>query len=115
MFLLALFYRFLSAAVGLQTGAGKTWRKHANSKLSILVLLNCFPQRKILILFLSGLSTEHDDSDESDDEHEIEWSRGRYQFSEGGEEALECEVSSDSSASDDSSDSSIEIRIPRLK
>ena len=35
----ALFYRILSAAVGLRTGAGKIWRKHANSKLMILV--NC--------------------------------------------------------------------------
>ena len=56
-----------------------------------------FPQWKILILFLSGLSTERDDSDDSDDEHEIEWSRGRYQFSEGGEEAQECAVSWESS------------------
>ena len=98
MFFLALFYRIFSAAVGLRTGAGKIWRKHANSKLSILVLPNCFPQRKILILFLSGLSTEHDDSDESDDEHEIEWPRDRYQFSEGElEEALEYADSCESS------------------
>ena len=47
MFFLALFYRILSAAVGLRTGAGKIWRKHANSKLSILVLPNYFPRWKI--------------------------------------------------------------------
>ena len=32
-----LFYRILSAAVGLGTGAGRVWRKRANSRLSILV------------------------------------------------------------------------------
>ena len=79
-----MFYRIFSAAVGLRTGAGKIWRKHANSKLSILVLPSVitFHDEKFLILFLSGLSTEHVDSDDSDNEHEIEWSHDLYYSSE---------------------------------
>lgn len=47
-----------------------------------LSYLITFHDEKFLILFLSGLSTEHVDSDDSDNEHEIEWSHDLYYSSE---------------------------------
>lgn len=74
-----LFYRFFAAAVGFRTGAGKIWRKHANSRLPILVyylIYTCHRSAhglKIFSLFLFGLSTGNIFANfDSDDESE--WS-----------------------------------------
>ena len=73
-----LFYRFLAAAVGLRTGAGTFWRKHANSRLSILVCYLITYHRGVhgltnLNPVSLGLSTGNGSANlDSDDE--LDWS-----------------------------------------